>query len=657
MNNKNTTVSSDKQQEAKAIFKLGSEFYNKQQYPEAIAEFDKVLEIDKTLFFVHYYRGKALLDLGKFQEAISSLNKAIELTSRKENADYYFYRGVAYSNLDDYKNALENLEKSLTINPSQHIYHDRKGYCLYKQEKYQEAVYSFNEAINKNTTEQDPDYYYRRGMALYAMSRYENALMSYEDAIKIRDDGNYYRNKGIVLKCLERYPEAIESFNKAIEKNQDDADSYFNKGNTFCSDNKFEEALKYYDEAISLAKDKENALYFCQRGRCYNQLQDEEKAIEDFNKAQQLMDLGKPGENLTQANERFIEETLKMVLILKERTKEAKEALKGLNPESDKYKEVSEILKNLQEKGIASITAVFSGTHEDQDQIKKLTEEFTKVANELKSMKATVAEIQENIGEMKEELDAKMDDYSKILMKELNDTNVSPTDQEKLKGYYDAFIRTFNSVYVISQLIESGSCKLDAEDTVTSVLSTLVSFSPFFGDKFISMVSTVGEFLKSREMKQNARKMLRLANGPVELSKHVCKAGLEIIRNQVKRAEILALEEKKILQVEGNIIQKLKKIVSNISEKVNVYLYSALNKTLTEKLGTNDANDVIEKLLKIEEKSELSSRIIKYMDLNAQQAELATKHVNIDHSKEAETATTPNPLENKTSRSPFCNIF
>lgn len=650
-------LSPAKQQEAKATFKLGSELYNKQQYSEAIAEFNKVLDIDKNLFFVHYYKGRALLDLGKFQEAITSLNKAIELTSTKENADYYFYRGVAYSNLDDYKNALENFEKAVTLNPSQHTYHDRKGYCLYKQEKYQEAVDSFNNAINKNTTEQDPDYYFRRGMALYAMSRYETALESYEDAIKIRHDGNYYRNKGIVLKCLERYSEAIESFNKAIEKNQDDADSYFNKGNTFCLDNKFEEALKCYDKAISLAKDQENALYFCQRGKVYNQLREEEKSIEDFNKAQRLMDFGKPGENLTKANERFIKETLKMVLLLKERIKEAKEALKGLDPESDKYKQVSENLKKLQEKGIASVNDAFSGNHEDQDQIRKLTEEFAKVTSELKSMKATVADMQDNMAKMKEELDAKMDNYSKILVKELKDSHLPTADQEKLKGYFDAFVRTFNSVYVTSQMIESGNFKLNAGDTVTTVLSTLASFSPFFGDTLSSVVRSVGEFLKTKEMKESARKTMRLANGPVELSDQVCKAALEIIRNPVKRAEILALVEKKILDVEGNIIQKLKKIASNISEKIDVTLYSALNKIPAEKLGTSNANGVIEKLLKNEEKDELSSRIIKYMDLNAKPVELETKHADIDNGQEPETATTPDPVEFKTSRSACCNMF
>lgn len=58
----------------------------------------------------------------------------------------------------------------------------------------------------------NPEAWYNKGMALYRLERYEEAVSSYEEALRLRpDDPEAWYNKGIALSDLERVDEAIQA--------------------------------------------------------------------------------------------------------------------------------------------------------------------------------------------------------------------------------------------------------------------------------------------------------------------------------------------------------------------------------------------------------------------------------------------------------------
>jgi len=165
-------------------------------------------------------------------------------------------------------------------------------------------------------------------------------------------------------------------------------------------------------------------------------------------------------------------------------------------------------------------------------EIDRLNREFR---NELALIKKEMQQLKDTVGDMKEELDNKLDDFAKKFDKELEKKDLSPEERVKVKEYFKAFLETFSSVYVTSQVIDSGQVQLSADSTKATVLSMIVSFTPFIGSTLSSSVKSLGDFLASKEMKTSARKMKRLASDSSALSQLIGSCDHEIVLNPQKQ--------------------------------------------------------------------------------------------------------------------------
>jgi len=209
-------------------------------------------------------------------------------------------------------------------------------------------------------------------------------------------------------------------------------------------------------------------------------------------------------------------------------------------------------------------------------------------------VKTEIKNIKNNMEEMKEEIASKMDDFHKKLDIELNKQDLPDEDKKKLKAYFSAFIGTFSSAHVSAQVVDSGMVQLDSESSTASVLSFMASFAPFVGSALKTGIKTIGDFLATKEMKSNARKLKGLAPDAVVLSQIVGKTGFGVLTDKKKQQEVLTTTDKELNKLNGNVFQKIFQFCDQLNEKVDVYLYTKLYKTTQERIGHNDANTLIE---------------------------------------------------------------
>ncbi len=91
-----------------------------------------------------------------------------------------------------------------------------KALCLHDLERYDEALESFDRAIELDAN--DPWAWALRGYVLNNLKRYEEALESFDKAIELEHNNRYYWYlRGNLLNSIKRYDEALVSFDKAIE--------------------------------------------------------------------------------------------------------------------------------------------------------------------------------------------------------------------------------------------------------------------------------------------------------------------------------------------------------------------------------------------------------------------------------------------------------
>ncbi|MFL0733384.1 MAG: tetratricopeptide repeat protein, partial [Prochlorococcus sp.] len=93
----------------------GQEKYTSGDYQGAIADYDKVIEIDPKHATAYASRCAANMNLGNQQAAIADCDKAIEINPQSDMA--YTNRCAANFNSKNYKAAIADCDKAIEINP------------------------------------------------------------------------------------------------------------------------------------------------------------------------------------------------------------------------------------------------------------------------------------------------------------------------------------------------------------------------------------------------------------------------------------------------------------------------------------------------------------------------------------------------------------
>lgn len=114
--------------------KRGEAWYNRGvvlmttgQFQEAIANFDKILEIEPNLYQVWFNRGIVLGKLERHEEAITNLDNA--LTIQPDLYEAWYNRGVALLYLRCCEEAIISYDKALEIQPDLHQAWNNRGGC------------------------------------------------------------------------------------------------------------------------------------------------------------------------------------------------------------------------------------------------------------------------------------------------------------------------------------------------------------------------------------------------------------------------------------------------------------------------------------------------------------------------------------------------
>lgn len=157
------------------------------KYPQAIEDFGRAIELDKTAPTPLINRGHTWLLGGDARQAIDDFSLAIDLLDKKsEHPSLKLLalnnRSSAWAELKQYDKALADADAALKMVP-----------------QYPEAL------VN-------------HGLAFQHLKKTEEALKDYSEAIKLSPNfALAYRNRGVLLAELERSEEALADLEKAVE--------------------------------------------------------------------------------------------------------------------------------------------------------------------------------------------------------------------------------------------------------------------------------------------------------------------------------------------------------------------------------------------------------------------------------------------------------
>lgn len=208
----------------------GLKHYNKENFEEALADYNQAIEINSTKAYYFNNRGALYLNQGKLNKALADFNTAIELAPKI--ATFFSNRGAVYRKQDKFDEALADFNQAIALAPDTVKYYKNLGIefdsdpakyfknrgNLYKDKgNFDEALADFNQAIALNGPEPAKLYNYR-GDCKKAQGKLAEAIADYVQAIKldpeydnpintlslILEDNNFLKNLKIDLSSIDK---------------------------------------------------------------------------------------------------------------------------------------------------------------------------------------------------------------------------------------------------------------------------------------------------------------------------------------------------------------------------------------------------------------------------------------------------------------------
>ncbi|MCV6639068.1 tetratricopeptide repeat protein [Candidatus Albibeggiatoa sp. nov. NOAA] len=217
---------------AELLSKLGGVHLSKHQLEFAAEYYEQVTIINPNNIKAWDIYGSSLHVLGRYEEAIASFEKALEIDSHYKQA--WFNKGNVLDDLDLYNEAITCYKTALIIAPK------------------------------------DAHIWNALGNSLKNLNKHEEAIASYNKALEIKSNYKYaWGNKGNVLRSLKMYEEAIICYDKVLEIDPNDTNAPFNKFIANCQSGKLGEQLQFIttfpesiEPIINIAKKKIKGVFY-----------------------------------------------------------------------------------------------------------------------------------------------------------------------------------------------------------------------------------------------------------------------------------------------------------------------------------------------------------------------------------------------------------
>jgi tetratricopeptide (TPR) repeat protein/serine/threonine protein kinase len=250
---------------------------------EAIAEYNKAIELNPNYAQPWNERGVAYLELHQYESALVNFNKLVDLDPKLSAA--WNNRGSTYNSLHQYEKALADLNKAIDLDPKVAVAWHNRGCAYCKLHQYEKALADLNKAIDMNPRLTAA--WTTRGAVYNTLGKYDKALADSNKAIEL--DPKYamaWHNRGCAYCKLHQYEKALADLNKAINLDPKLAMAWAYRGASYHWLHQYDEALADLNKAIEL--DPKVAVAWNIRGVVYIALHQYDKALADFNKAVEL---------------------------------------------------------------------------------------------------------------------------------------------------------------------------------------------------------------------------------------------------------------------------------------------------------------------------------------------------------------------------------
>lgn len=258
-----------------ALFKLG-------RFSDAATAFNTAIEINASLPFAHKNLGQALNKLSKPDEALVQFERAAQLNPTDADTQNVLANELAERGKRE--DALAHYEAAVKLRPDNALYQDNEGIALAAVNRKADALAYYAEAARLEPT--NAGYQNNFATALARAGQKSAAIEHYQTAIQ--DDPKFaepYSNLGTLHASENHWDEAARDYAEAVRLEPTNATIHLNAGLVFLKVGRQDEAMNHFAEAVRLNPDLADGHYelgrqFLLRGQLHEARDQLRKAVQ-----------------------------------------------------------------------------------------------------------------------------------------------------------------------------------------------------------------------------------------------------------------------------------------------------------------------------------------------------------------------------------------
>uniref|UniRef100_A0A8C0XSQ4 Tetratricopeptide repeat domain 13 n=1 Tax=Castor canadensis TaxID=51338 RepID=A0A8C0XSQ4_CASCN len=206
----------------------------------ALFELSRVIALEPDRPEVFEQRAEILSPLGRINEALNDLTKAIQL---QPSARLYRHRGTLYFISEDYATAHEDFQQSLELNRNQPTAMLYKGLTFFHRGLLKEAIEAFKEALKQKVDFIDA--YKSLGQAYRELGNFEAATESFQKALLLNQNHvQTLQLRGLMLYHHGSLQEALKNFKRCLQLEPYNEVCQYMKGLSHVAMGQFYEGIK-----------------------------------------------------------------------------------------------------------------------------------------------------------------------------------------------------------------------------------------------------------------------------------------------------------------------------------------------------------------------------------------------------------------------------
>ena len=236
--------------DAESILTKANGLYHLENYDEALSYFEKYSEINSSDEFGYLHQGTCLINLGKYDEAITRLLTAESKAPKASQylPEIYQELAFAYSELNLPEIALQYIDKTEYLDCDHIDMEVIRGHILVANKRLKEAEDVFRNVIKESGNA--PKTMLRVMVSLYDNRYVSTSYKLFKKFFNFVDDdwSDGYSYMALCCWDIKHYDEFVEYLKKAVEKNPREAKMVL--GHLFPTGMKVTEYQKFIEESL-----------------------------------------------------------------------------------------------------------------------------------------------------------------------------------------------------------------------------------------------------------------------------------------------------------------------------------------------------------------------------------------------------------------------